>query len=960
MKPVKTHLPPIFRPEKTEKNDVLVALDVDRTITNRTTWYFACTQNNLLIPYNKIDSFRELNTNLFVEYQSDKSTTFRMKTLELIEPEKSDWFIRMQDTGVSADEIEFRPYQHLYSNTLYFAGYYTSFHLPVFPEITQYLNIAKGLYGSRLKVVFLSSGYHEFISGFIHGAIKKREIPDVEVLVKGSTLTGVGGTLKETFFFSQSEKKRCLDESISRGAFVSLYMDDSNECPEIFDSVNRNGGKGILVQHEEKKSNLTELSNLISKFDEVNIVNNLKLHNSAIAIQKYSSELPDAVRYFNAYQNKIGILRVPNAIIEKELDSLQKNEMGYDAFVAMYKKITKSNSTHTYLRSSLYYYWTPNYTSNAMVNNWTLLFTLSYDLLQLLFERTVGIQIQFSKIDFGLVVYSLIDNMLNSIVACSHGLECAELDDPPNWKKCNSLVIEKHIESIYRTFYKYLNDEDIRNDIGLLLNSLPRRAMIDAFSNFENCHKGLRELDDPIAIFIFIQHIIRLSIAKGNTYDYVVNFPYGGYEIGYAYLAYLNIFKKTVTSNCLINCHYSSKMSLRKCLPRRNGSELYKKIENFVPSHHTPKLKKLMNSSCSVLLLDNNATTFNTLNNFKSAIETKNIRVESAVVGINYKNLAKYLLGHHDCETPIPDWESFLAYRPIQEYVTAFNTWLTSEKTKIINGIYVNNQSKSDAETDVKPQIFKVCRVHNFIDYRTVKNIGANAIGIHAVEKTRNNEAEPSDFLPISQHECEDIASLYKEASDETKIFLVFETMLQIGKIKKILSRYGISGDRVTLQFQCRLDSSYINAIHNNGFSIMASIGIDQYDFSDYLDFLDISLNTHRDMILLDLSKHQPDLIEKEEIYRERTYDEKLTKLIKILEPLKRVNTTIILADDIFYEGLLSFYYFLADKGVRISGIDVQNVLENPIFKTTPYYDGSGYVVRKCRYEANRWRGLAN
>ena len=60
---------------------------------------------------------------------------------------------------------------------------------------------------------------------------------------------------------------------------------------------------------------------------------------------------------------------------------------------------------------------------------------------------------------------------------------------------------------------------------------------------------------------------------------------------------------------------------------------------------------------------------------------------DGAVAAIYYSNISKYLLGKKS-EPLIAEWENILDFKPVTDYITAFNTWGTSKKGRIIESIF--------------------------------------------------------------------------------------------------------------------------------------------------------------------------------------------------------------------------------------------------------------------------------
>ena len=195
----------------------------------------------------------------------------------------------------------------------------------------------------------------------------------------------------------------------------------------------------------------------------------------------------------------------------------------------------------------------------------------------------------------------------------------------------------------------------------------------------------MRELDDPQIIVLSILSLLRQIEAKKKKYDMVINFPCGGTELGFAFISVFKLLNKIPPG--IINCLYSSKRIMRDPTIASKKESIHW-LFNFIPEYYHQALKKQINKKGKILLYDNNVTTFSTLADVKSFFKSVyNMSVDGAVVAIYYSNISKCLLGKKS-ESLVSDWQKVLDYKPVTDYITAFNTWGTSKKGKIIENIY--------------------------------------------------------------------------------------------------------------------------------------------------------------------------------------------------------------------------------------------------------------------------------
>ena len=85
-------------------------------------------------------------------------------------------------------------------------------------------------------------------------------------------------------------------------------------------------------------------------------------------------------------------------------------------------------------------------------------------------------------------------------------------------------------------------------------------------------------------------------------------------------------------------------------------------------------------------------------------------------------------------------------------------------------------------------------------------------------------------------------------------------------------------------------------------------------------------LDAHKDYILIDMSKHQPDLILYSEEYKESI---NRASLLKHLAPIIENNKIpIIIADDTIPEKMEEYLKILLNYNINIAGVDMQNSVE--------------------------------
>ena len=241
---------------------------------------------------------------------------------------------------------------------------------------------------------------------------------------------------------------------------------------------------------------------------------------------------------------------------------------------------------------------------------------------------------------------------------------------------------------------------------------------------------------------------------------------------------------------------------------------------------------------------------------------------------------------------------------------------------------------------DRTDKIFKLCRVHNFIDYSNAIDNGVNMIGLHAVysnlesyilseqqycpiDKTlfRNDKN-----LPISDYEIMGIRYLVKKIDNEVPIVLVIEDNLEISQIEECIKLYNLSNENLILQLQFRVCENKILQLKKAFKSkIICTVGLNQLDFDSYINQLNQTLRPEDDYILIDFSKHQPD-------YISNSIEISAKPAIDVLESrvntLKNINIPLLIADDTHVNQMRRYLQLLDAHDIVVSGIDMQNAVE--------------------------------
>lgn len=232
--------------------------------------------------------------------------------------------------------------------------------------------------------------------------------------------------------------------------------------------------------------------------------------------------------------------------------------------------------------------------------------------------------------------------------------------------------------------------------------------------------------------------------------------------------------------------------------------------------------------------------------------------------------------GKGEYEEMCHNWFDVIDAKPIMNYFSAYNTWGTSETSALLEQLYSQDFIFQNTDNLIPRKIHsehrKICRIHNVYDLRLAMEMGATMIGIHAVISCKDKYYKIEDYhgikveyypnLPVPDYEIESIRYMVRCLPDGVMPILIIENKLSVEDIMKVINIYGLNVFKCGIQMQFRTNIEYINKIIEMGFErVIVAVGLMQKDVKEYLEFVDKALRTSKDLILLDMSRHQPHVI---------------------------------------------------------------------------------------------------
>lgn len=637
-------------------------------------------QHRICLLAKERDYFLQLNSQVY-EFKSLPPEIFRKETLALIERK------------MKKDIRKYKPSSSAFSLIMLEECFYRSARLAVkqliyYQECAEYIKELHELYGNDLQVLFLSSGYRCFIRGVVDSFFEKHFNQPINYYVAGSEININNNRIEETFFMSQSMKQRFVERLIIRGANIVAFADDFVENRDLFDMVKKNGGEALMIDFKKNQQYSTVWKTALQKLKKKKLLESYKRDNSRIKLVE-ESEDNQFINYLRERINSIGIAIISVQEYQNWLDKVRRNipKDWFSIFEEALDKLFYVKDESVYLRGRLYYYWLPENDcedSNLTSQNFMKMTEVLYQLRNIIIESAIFKEEYYSNIT-RIIMLAILEHVKNLHLVVINMLEKSELSTGE--KISENKELNCSVQKLFKSIFQIIEDKFDYHYFISVIEQVNFERINHLFEDYFAYHQGMREEDNIVSIYRSVKLI--LSDSKQIDFDYVIPFFYGGSELGYSIVAFLEVNKITAKVPQLVNLHYSSKNEFR--LGKKYG------VETYIPATYHNCLAEIKNGNRSLLLFDNNSTTFRTLKDSKDYFEEYNNHVYSAVVAFNYNNLVDYLLGNKPHECLVDGWESILDYGIVEEYVTAFDTWGTSEKGEILKQIY-DLRSKSDED----------------------------------------------------------------------------------------------------------------------------------------------------------------------------------------------------------------------------------------------------------------------
>lgn len=946
----------------------LAVFDVDRTFIDRTAWHYACLTPDLLMSEADVTAYTQDCQSRFEPPHALPDEEFRSRTLERISatPTRTLNALARQDRFWGQ---LFEPSSTFGAHHMAFAGHHASGMVQPYEDATEVVAFMQRLYGASLELVFLTSGYRDFIAGLLQGILWRFDLQLPKYRVVGSELSYELNGPKETFHMSQYGKQVWIEEASRSDARVRFLADDSSENPALFAACEASGGVALHIKHDPVERGRKCWSKATERIQPTHLENVLR---EQFRVPPVSQNVRSGFAHILAeHSNKIGIPLLPKPAFDAALSELALDPPANRAVLDLVF-VDMNRTPNVSLRGTGYYPWLPvaiSRDARPYDVKWLEHAKASCKAVKAVFQSASVKPWCSLTVHQQLITFSLLDNLFGSMCSALNTLDFAEVMSGED----NSLAceIEAYALDVASAILECLEPDasvlpGVRLPAPETLNNIAR-----ALAQCPNRKGGgMRELDDVSAVVDFIG---QLEIDLPAQPETVIFFPCGATDAGILMRAFA---KSKGRPTSFIPCYFSTKKKLRGETPATKKTDL-PELTNYVPKRYRNEMEKLYCGGKEILLVDNNFCTLGTVHSVARTLTVFENRVFSGVVAGDFANAARYLANEGPHEPLVQDWQRVLAVTCVKDYVTAFNTWGSAEKHTLLSDLFDRRSKPHNVKTQSRPDrprsnqgIFKVCRVHNRVDLDVVLSGGANFVGIHAVDGNRLAYLEQSlqrrpqkppqglsSDLPVPLYEISGIRDMVQSMPGDVGRALVVENLLPPAQLRDLFELYGLDIRWDTVQLQHRLTAEYVAALREMEIGpIIAALGFHQADFRQSAAFLAQTLNPERDHILVDFSHHQPDMITADGA-NDLEYSGALAQQrarILASQPMQ-----ILLANDGTPQQMRTLVDIMQGEGASIAGVDMQNALEIPkeqqLFAMLE--NDVQVLMRKCPDKTALWSG---
>lgn len=665
---------PTFTKWLTHHRKILFS-DLDRTIINTTGWYHACATPGILLDPAGAQRFRELNAAANGTH-GHEGMRFRLQTLSLLNSRNSSAPVTQA--------------------ALFEAGRLVACRSHVYPEALAFIRAAQNDYGEDFGLVIATAGYDSFAMGLVTELLRRAGLSGLPLVVIASELHIERGKWEIARLVDLRRKTSVLQTIQSSGCHILAVAEDQYHDSELFSWSRPEEPCAIRVKHTSGRQSSPEWEAAAGSLPSgpQYLQWRLKDHPYRLTNLEYiHREYHQELLQLPQPNNAIGIDCMSRVEFDYALGALTdrlKGCQGVD-FSLLSEGTTISRGDQVYLRGQWFY---PGVAGGAHglsapgVSSWAIivgeLIRASGNLkrFRLLEPR--------SWADVGLserrIVLSWFDHLRNAGIQLLGGAVGRQLEvSPVQRERVHSFagLVSRNYWALALNRPSLVRGIDPRLYCDVAATACGDLGLATPF----------RELDDAVVMgFTSLSWLKELSfLAPRNTKVRIVDLASGALDLG---LSLQSIAKITQIGGLRfpdepLHLSYSSRDSYR-------GVQLgHRDLLGSLPSDERDRLAGWLACPDSVtLVVDNNATTFETLANVKARLASvAQGRVLAAASSINYGNLLLAAKGL-SAEPVIPNAETVMDLRPCFEYVPAYSTRHTGIKWLELERIYTVVQSR--------------------------------------------------------------------------------------------------------------------------------------------------------------------------------------------------------------------------------------------------------------------------
>ncbi|MFK0256049.1 hypothetical protein [Streptomyces sp. NPDC090445] len=464
--------------------------------------------------------------------------------------------------------------------------------LALYPEVAGYLRHLQYRQDPDLRILFLSAGYRPFIAGVVEALLARCLLNGLPYEVTGSTLDFEDGRCRMGTVVDGDRKADAVRDLLDTGARIELLADDNYHDHELFDLVERSGGRTVRVVHEPGARSSRSWREFMATLPDIELQHRLATGPADYALADLDgvhAAYGHALANLPPADNSIGVGALRQDLYLRALDDLCRTATGDPAERARLRGLllglTETGEDRVLLRGRLFHLASPPYLfadPGTGRERWHRALDLSLDCLRILADGGVLAGWEALPRAQRWLVTGVLDHLKN---AATHALD---------------VLVKANVA-----------------------DGAPGGLDEDVERLVEDCHLAYWStvFDAPQ-----VDHVLGAEDWPAG----VIDFPSGALDLGLAFRVITRLTRPDQPPVGVAHMAYSSKNAMRGL--EEDGSPGFERLMNRVPKHFQERVLAWLDGDGAVVLYDNNVTTFSTLANVKRILgEHAPARIRAAV-----------------------------------------------------------------------------------------------------------------------------------------------------------------------------------------------------------------------------------------------------------------------------------------------------------------------------------------